>query len=120
MKTVLSYCSARMFLKGLLPMAAMSPRQSGGAANDNDTQRRLEFTVEPSKQRVSTPSLHSRRAAYELTGHVVAVIALVAGILALPLVQGLVVPATTTSEERSEVIRGSLIAPGLLETQENG
>jgi hypothetical protein len=35
-ETVLSYCSARMLLKGLLPMIAMSPRQSRCAVNDND------------------------------------------------------------------------------------
>jgi hypothetical protein len=59
MKTVLSYCSARMFLKGLLPMVAMSPRQSGGAVNDNDPQRHVGFTVEASQQRGSTTFLHS-------------------------------------------------------------
>ncbi len=115
MKTVLSYCSARMFLKGLLPMVGMSPRQSSGAVNDNDPQRHAEFTVEPSKQRGVTPSLDSARAAYGLTGHFVAAIALVAGILALPLLQGLVVSATTSSEARLNVIRGSPIAPALLE-----
>jgi hypothetical protein len=51
MKTVLSYCSARIFLKGLLPMVAMSPRQSEGAVNDNDPQRHVGFTIEPSRQR---------------------------------------------------------------------
>ena len=51
MKTVLSYCSARMFLRGLLPMVAMSPRQSRGAVNDNDPQRRIGLTVEASKQK---------------------------------------------------------------------
>jgi hypothetical protein len=50
MKTVLSYCSARMFLKGLLPMVAMSPRQARGAVNDNDLQRPAGFTVELARQ----------------------------------------------------------------------
>ena len=120
MKTVLSYCSATMFLKGLLPMVAMSPRQCEGAANDNDLQRHTGLTVAPSKLRDTTLSLHSKRAADGLTGHVVAAIALVAGILALPLLQGPVMPATTTSEARSDVIRGSPIAPVLLELQEGG
>jgi hypothetical protein len=120
MKTVLSYCSARMFLKGLLPLVAMSPRQSGSAVNDNDLQRHIGFTVELSNQRGSSPSRHSKRATSGLTSHVVAALALVAGILALPLLQGLVVPATTASEARSEVIRGSPIAPALLELQEGG
>ena len=57
MKTVLSYCSARMFLKGLLPMVAMSPGQSEGAVNDNDLQRHVAFTVEQSKKRGALPSL---------------------------------------------------------------
>jgi hypothetical protein len=35
MKTVLSYCSARVFSAGLLPMVAMRPCQSGAAVNDN-------------------------------------------------------------------------------------
>lgn len=37
MKTVLSYCSARAFSTGLLPMVAMCPRQPG-AENDNERQ----------------------------------------------------------------------------------
>ena len=110
MRTVLSYCSARMFLKGLLPMVAMSPSQSGGAGNDNDVRGHVRFTGEHSKQRESAPSFHSKRAAYGLTGHVVAAIALVAGILALPLLQCLVVPTTTASEARSDIIRGSSAA----------
>lgn len=115
MKTVLSYCSARMFLKGLLPMVAMSPRQSDGAVNDNDLQRNIGFTVEPSNQRGRTPSLHSETAASGLTGHVVAALALAAGILALPLLQDLVMPTTTASEAQSDIIRGSPIARTLLE-----
>jgi hypothetical protein len=119
MKTVLSYCSARMFLKGLLPMVAMSPRQSGSVRNDNDLQRHIGFSVEPSNQRGSTPSLCSERAASGLNGHVVAALALVTGILALPLLQGLVVPATTASGSSSDIIRGSTIAPTLLEPYED-
>ena len=120
MKTVLSYCSARLFLKGLLPMVAMSPCQSEGAVNDNGLQRHAGFTIEPANQWGSPPSPQPKRAAYELTRYVVAAIALVAGIFALPLLQDLVVPATTTSEARLEVIRGSPIAPVLLELQEGG
>jgi hypothetical protein len=40
MKTVLSYCSARAFLAGLLPMVAMRPRQAV-AQNDNAGPLRL-------------------------------------------------------------------------------
>ena len=110
MKTVLSYCSARMFLKGLLPMVAMSLGQSEGAVNDNDLQRHAGFSVELSNQRGGTHFLQSKSAASGLTGHVVAALALVAGILALPLLQCLVVPTTTASEARSDIIRGSSAA----------
>jgi hypothetical protein len=51
MKTVLSYCSARMFLKGLLTTVEMSPPQSAGAVNDNDPQRHVGFIVEVSQQK---------------------------------------------------------------------
>ncbi len=79
MKTVLSYCSSRMFLQGLLPMVAMSPRQSGGAVNDNDLQRDVGL--------VSAPS--NKRGALTLRHH--------------GYFRALVVPATMTGE-RSEVI----------------
>ena len=52
-----------------------------------------------------------------MTWHIVAAIELVAGILALSLLQGLVVPATTASEAKLDVIQGSPIAPALLEPQ---
>jgi hypothetical protein len=47
MKTVLSYCSARVFSAGLLPMVAMRPRESDAAVNDNrvSVQTRLGHTV---------------------------------------------------------------------------
>jgi hypothetical protein len=67
MKTVLSYCSARMFLKGLLPMVAMSPRHSEGALNDNDPQRHVGIIIKPFQQREALP-LHSKRAACKPTG----------------------------------------------------
>ena len=100
-------------------MVAMSPRQSDSAVNDNDLQRHIGFTVELSNQRGSSPSRHSKRAAAGLTGHVIAALALVSGILTLPLLQGLVVPATTASGSSSDIIRGSTIAPTLLESYED-
>jgi hypothetical protein len=120
MQPVLSYRSARMFLRGLLPMVAMSPRQSRGAVNDNDPQRRIGLTVEPPKQKGRTPSLHSKRMSNGLTKCAIAAIALVSGILALPLLRNLEVPATTSREARPDIIRGSPIAPALLEPQEGG
>jgi len=50
MKSALTYCSARMFSNGLLPMVAMSPRQSEGAVNDNDPHRHVGFAIMPSRQ----------------------------------------------------------------------
>ena len=105
-------------------MVAMSPRQSRGAVNDNDPQRRIGLTVEPPKQKGRTPSLHSKRMAKRmangLTKCAIAAIALVSGILALPLLRNLEVPATTSREARPDIIRGSPIAPALLEPQEGG
>jgi hypothetical protein len=120
MKTILSYCSSRMFLQGLLPMVAMSPRQSRGAVNDNDPHRRIGLTVEPPKQKGRAPSLHSKRMANGLTKRVIAAITLVSGILALPLLRSLEVPATTSREARPDIIRGSPIEPALLEPLEDG
>jgi hypothetical protein len=101
-------------------MVAMSRRQCEGAVNDNDLQRHAGFTIEPSNQTSSTLSLRCKSGVDGLSGHVVAAMALVACTLALPLLQSLVVPAITTSEARSEVIRGSPIAPILLGLQEGG
>jgi hypothetical protein len=108
-----------MFLKGLLLMVAMSPCQTGGSMNDNSPQRHVRFIDEPSRETGGTISHHTKRVGDELTGHVVAAIALVAGILALPLLQDLVVPATTARDWRSEVIRGDPMKPAMLEPQKN-
>jgi hypothetical protein len=82
-------------------MVAMSPRQPRGAVNDNDPQHRIGPTVERWKHQGGIPSLHSKRSANGLTGRAIAAIALVTGILALPLLWSLEVPAApiwTTSE----------------------
>ena len=120
MRTVLSYCSARMFLRGLLPMVAMSPRQPRGAVNDNDPQHRIGPIVERWKQQGKTPFPHSKRIANGLTGRAIAAIALVTAILALPLLRSLEVTATTSRQARPDVIRGSPIAPVLLVPLEDG
>jgi hypothetical protein len=119
MKTVPSYCSARMFLRGLLPMVAMSPRQPRGAVNDTDPQRCIRPTVEHPKRRGRPASLHSKRIANGLTRRAIAAIALVAGILALPLLRSLEVPAAPSREARPDVIWGITIAPSLLDPQED-
>ncbi|KFG70373.1 hypothetical protein JH26_04890 [Microvirga sp. BSC39] len=55
-----------------------------------------------------------------LTRRAIVAIALVSGILALPLLRNLEVPAATSREARPDVIWGSPIAPALLEPQEDG
>jgi hypothetical protein len=55
---------------------------------------------------------HSRRAAF-----IIAVLAIVAGIITLPLLRGLAAPIMTANEARPKVLRGSPIAPALLQLQ---
>jgi hypothetical protein len=81
------------------------------AVNDNNA------LFSPPRNRL--PS-HSRRAAYGRGAFIVAVLAIVAGIIMLPLLQGLAAPITTANEARPKVLRGSPIAPTLLQLQGHG
>jgi hypothetical protein len=63
---------------------------------------------------------HGKRAAYGRAEFIIAVLAVVAGIITLPLLQGLAVPIMTASEGTPKVLRGSPIAPTLLQPQGNG
>lgn len=119
MRTVLSYCLERVFSMGLLPMVAMSPRQSEAAVNDN-TSPQVGLRGDPSKHPESAGSLRPELSPYGRAGHVLAALVLVACILAVLLLKGLVLPVLTASEERPEVLRGSPIAPALLQPQEDG
>jgi hypothetical protein len=113
MKTLLSYCSAKVFVTGLLPMAARSPPRTVVAVNDNDPWHRVGFSIAPCEP--------PRKAASRRVGYIIAAAVLVTGITALPLIQCIVVTALTTSAERPpDVIRGSPIAPVLLQHQDTG
>jgi hypothetical protein len=68
----------------------------------------------------SSLPFHGKRAAYGRAAFIIAVLAVVAGIITLPLLQGLAVPIMTANEERPKVLRGSPIAPTLLQPQGNG
>jgi hypothetical protein len=81
------------------------------ATNDNDAQSSLPR---------GALAFHTKRAAYGRAGFIIAVFVLVAGIIAMPLLQGLAVPIITAREEKPTVIRGSPIAPSLLQPPENG
>jgi hypothetical protein len=81
------------------------------AVNDNNT------VFSPPKRCLP---VHGKRAAYRRAEFILAVLAVVAGIIALPLLQSLPVSIITVSEERPKVLRGSPIALPLLQPQENG
>lgn len=68
----------------------------------------------------SCHSFHGKRAAYGRAEFIVAVLAVVAGIITLPLLQGLAVPIMTANEARPKVLHGSPIAPTLLQLQGHG
>jgi hypothetical protein len=63
---------------------------------------------------------HGKRAAYERAEFIIAVLAAVAGIITLSLLQGPAVPIMTANEERPKVLRGSPTAPTLPQPQGNG
>jgi hypothetical protein len=109
MRVVISACTNKAFSYGLMPLAHLKLRPMD-AMNDNNA------LFSPPK---SCPTFHSNRAAYGRAGSIIAVLALVAGIIALPLLQGLSAPLMTGGE-RPTVLRGIPIAPALLRPQENG
>jgi hypothetical protein len=109
MKVVTSACSTKAFSYGLMPLAHLKLRPVI-AVNDNNALF--------SPPRNCLPS-HSR-AEYGRAAFVVAVLAIVAGIIMLPLLQGLAVPIMTANEARPKVLRGSPIAPTLLQLQRHG
>jgi hypothetical protein len=110
MRVVISACSNKAFSHSLMPLAHLKLRLLM-AENDNNALF--------SPPRHCLP-LHGKRAAYGRAVFIIAVLAVVAGIITLPLLQGLAVPIMTASEERPKVLRGSLIAPTLLQPEGNG
>jgi hypothetical protein len=110
MKVVISACSTKACSYGPMPLAQLKLRPVI-AVNDNNAVF--------SPPRNCLPS-HSRRAAYGRAAFIVAVLTIVAGIIMLPLLQGLAVPIMTANEARPKVLRGSPIAPTLLQLQGHG
>jgi hypothetical protein len=110
MKVVISACSTKAFLCGPMPLAHLKLRPLI-AVNDNNA------VFSPPK---SCHPFHGKRTAYGRAEFVIAVLAVIAGIIMLPLLQGLVVPIMTANEARPKVLRGSPIAPTLLPLQGHG
>ncbi len=119
MRSVISACTNRAFSQGLAPLAQLRFGQMS-AENDNGAHFQARLSRSPSKRRKSRRSSYPRQRAYGGAGHVIAVLALVAGIVAMPLLQKLTEPIITAREEGPKVFRGSPIAPALLQFQENG
>ena len=110
MRVVISACSNKAFSCGPIPLAHLKLRPLI-AVNDNNA------VFSPPK---SCHPFHGKRAAYGRPEFIIAVLAVVAGIITLPLLQGLAVPIKATSEERPKVLRGSPVAPNLLQPHGNG
>ena len=90
------------------------------AVNDNDAQSPFALRLNPSKLPRSVFALRPKRTACGRAELIIAVATLVAGIIAVPLLQELSTPVVTSSTGRPEVLRGSPVAPALLQPHENG
>jgi hypothetical protein len=110
MRVVLSACTNKPFSCGPMPLVHLKLRPLI-AVNDNNA------VFNPPK---GCHPFHGKRAAYGRAEFIVAVFAVVAGIITLPLLQGFAVPIITASEERPKVLRGSPSAPTLLQPEGNG
>ena len=110
MRVTISAYTHRAFSHGPMPLAHLKLRPLE-AVNDNNA------VFSPPRGCLTFPR---RRVAYGRGGFIVAVLALVAGIIALPLLQELSAPLILASEGRSKVLRGSPSAPTLQQPQENG
>jgi hypothetical protein len=92
MKVVISVCSNKTFSYSLMPLAYLNLRPPM-AVNDNNVLFSPPRTCHP---------LHGKRAAWGRAEFIFAVLAIVTGLITLPLLQGLAVPMTTASEERPQ------------------
>jgi len=110
MRVVISACSNKAFSCGPMPLAHLKLRPLI-AVNDNNAVFRPPKSCHP---------FHGKRAAYGRPEFIIAVLAVIAGIIALPLLQGLAVPIMTANEARPKVLRGGPIAPTLLQLQGHG
>lgn len=119
MRVVISACTHRAFSYGLMPLARLMLRPLD-AVNDNHVQSQVRSGIAPSNYLGSSLAFHTKRVAYGRVEFVIAVLVLIMGIFAVPLLQTLAVPIMTASEERPEILSGSPIAPALLQPRENG
>jgi hypothetical protein len=119
MRVVISACTHKAFLHGPMPLAHLK-RRPIGALNDNDAQSPFALRLNPSKHPRSVFALRPERTAFGRAELIVAVVTLVVGILAGPLLQGFSAPVITARQGMPEVLRGSPVAPALLQAQENG
>ncbi len=110
MRVIISACRNKAFSYGPMPLAHLNLRLPM-AVNDNHA------LFSPPRRCLP---LHSERTAYGRAAFIPAVLAIIAGIIMLPRLQGLAVSITTASEERPKVLRGSPIAPALRQPQGNG
>jgi hypothetical protein len=110
MRVVLSACTNKAFSCGPMPLAHLKLRPLV-AVNDNNA------VFSPPR---SCHPFQGKRAAYGRAEFIVAVLAVVAGIITLPLLQGLAAPIMTANEARPKVLHGSPIAPTLLQLQGHG
>jgi hypothetical protein len=110
MRVVHSACTNKAFSCSPMPLARLKLRPII-AVNDNNA------LFSPPR---SCHPVHRKRAAYGRAEFIIAVLAVIAGTITLSLLQGLAVPIMRASEERPKVLRGSPIAPTLLQPQGNG
>jgi hypothetical protein len=101
-------------------MVSMSHPQPAVTVNDNDARPEVKLSINPPEHRESAGPLHRDRAVYRQVAYLTAALVLLAAIVTLPLLQGLVIPGMTTSVGGPEIIRGSPIAPVLLQPQRSG
>ena len=120
MKTILSYCSARVFSMGLVPMVALGRPQPDVAVNENHAAPSLGLNVDSTKYRRGANSHRFDAAAHEQAGKFIALLVLAVAVVALPLLQELMESEMTVGADRPELIRGSPIAPSLIQPRANG
>jgi hypothetical protein len=110
MRAVIPACRNKAFSCSLVPLAHLNLRLPM-AVNDNHALFSPPRTCHP---------FGRTRAAYGRAEFIIAVLAIVAGLVTLPLLQGLAVPIPAASEVTLTVLRGSPATPDLLRLRRNG
>ena len=110
MRVMISACRNKAVSYGLMPVAHLNLRPPA-AVNDNHA------LFSPPR---TCHAFGGKRSAYGRAEFIRAVLAIVTGLITLPLLQGLAAPITAASAERPTVLRSSPAAPDLLQPQRNG